>query len=143
MCKISLYYFRPVESTANMNHFDTALAGRLGFIYFGIGGSRNFRDGDFAVPGQKSGESQDWDLIGIVDSKEDIVSLALHRESQVLYLLGIMQAEYSPWSVSSLIIRVKMLTANLDNRFQKTMGAKFTGTYYGSRVSAKMVRNGR
>jgi hypothetical protein len=38
MGNISFDHFGPVESTANLNHFDTALAGCLGFIYFGVGG---------------------------------------------------------------------------------------------------------
>jgi hypothetical protein len=41
MGNISFDHFRPVESTANVNHYDTALAGRLGFIYFGIAGRVN------------------------------------------------------------------------------------------------------
>ncbi|KAJ2903744.1 hypothetical protein MKZ38_009396 [Zalerion maritima] len=75
--------------------FDPTLARHLGFLHVAVGGSRAYRKQD-ASPGE---EKRDWDLIGIVESRDDIVSIALHGTAQLNALLGVVKVEYSSWQI--------------------------------------------
>ncbi|KAL9110333.1 MAG: hypothetical protein Q9227_005064 [Pyrenula ochraceoflavens] len=49
-------------------------AEKLGFLYLGLGGSRVYRQWDQTSTPQTAAKIQDWDFIGFVESKDDILS---------------------------------------------------------------------
>lgn len=76
-----------------------ALARHLGLLHFAIGGSRAYREQDPPGGDTDSDAKRDWDFIGIVESRNDIVSIALHKTTQLNTLLGVVRMEYSGWQV--------------------------------------------
>ena len=100
----------------NITHFspDPKLAKQLGFLYFGLSGSRAYKEGNW----ESLRENADWDFVGMVESKNDIVSLALQKKSQICDLLGIFRAECLSWEV---IINIRSSFINRDSaHVQKT-----------------------
>jgi hypothetical protein len=81
--------------------FDPALAENLGFLYLALGGSRVYQQQNWTSIHKIATKIQDWDLIGLVESKRDILFLVLHKETQLRSLLGIVHAEHLTWEVSS------------------------------------------
>jgi hypothetical protein len=78
--------------------FDPLLAKQLGFDYFAVGGSRSYNAEDhLRLAGID--EQRDWDLIGIVKTKNDILSLVLGNAPRLNSLLGISIAENVRWQV--------------------------------------------
>ncbi|KAF2744333.1 hypothetical protein M011DRAFT_460900 [Sporormia fimetaria CBS 119925] len=78
---------------------DTALAENLGFLYLAVGGSRVYQQRDQKSLHKTPAKVQDWDLVGLVESKGDILCLVLRKEIQLRSLLGIVDAEYLTWEV--------------------------------------------
>ncbi|OAL68878.1 hypothetical protein A7D00_7133 [Trichophyton violaceum] len=74
--------------------FDLAVAQQLGFVFLAVGGSRAYHQKELTATGA---DHRDWDLIGVVKSKNDIVSLVLYSVAQLNALLGITKVENVKW----------------------------------------------
>ena len=75
------------------------MAKELGFLYLAVGGSRVYQQQDQTSVPKTAAKIQDWDLFGLVNSKQDILCLVLQKEAQLRLLLGIINAEYLTWKV--------------------------------------------
>ncbi|KUL90838.1 hypothetical protein ZTR_00789 [Talaromyces verruculosus] len=80
--------------------FDPLLAKQLGFDYFAVGGSRSYNAEDH-LRLARIDEQRDWDLIGIVKTKNVILSLVLDNAPRLNALLGISKAEKVRWQALS------------------------------------------
>ncbi|KAJ5559812.1 hypothetical protein N7513_002211 [Penicillium frequentans] len=69
-------------------------AQQLGFISISLSGSRAYEYSRADYP-----TSCDWDLIGLVEGKRDILDLLLHRREELWNLLEIVQPEQFPWEI--------------------------------------------
>lgn len=75
---------------------DCELAKDLGFLYLGLSGSRAYKDGSSAELRADS----DWDFVGMVESKNDIISLVVNNETRICDLFDIVKQECVSWEVS-------------------------------------------
>jgi hypothetical protein len=74
---------------------DPVIARQLGFISISLGGSRTYK-----YPPQEVPTTYDWDFVGLVERKCDILGLLLHRREELWDMLGIVEPEQFPWKVS-------------------------------------------
>jgi hypothetical protein len=75
------------------------IAEELGFLYLAVGGSRVYQQQNQTSVPKTAAKIQDWDLFGLVESKEDILCLVLQKETQLRLLLGIIDAKDHIWKV--------------------------------------------
>ncbi|RAQ98581.1 haloacid dehalogenase domain-containing protein hydrolase [Stemphylium lycopersici] len=90
-----------MASSASLVGFpgDLTMAEELGFLYLAVGGSRVYQQQDQTSVPKIAAKIQDWDLFGLVNSKQDILDLVLQKEAQLRLLLGIINAEYLTWKI--------------------------------------------
>lgn len=69
-------------------------AQQLGFISISLSGSRAYKYSRQDYP-----TTYDWDFVGLVERKCDILDLLLHRREELWSLLEIVQPEQFPWEV--------------------------------------------
>jgi hypothetical protein len=75
------------------------IAKELGFLYLAVGGSRVYQQQYQTSVPRTAAKIQDWDLFGLVESREDILCLVLQQETQLRVLLGITDPQYHTWKV--------------------------------------------
>jgi hypothetical protein len=85
------------SSKSTILPIDPVLAKQLGFVSVGLGGSRAYQ-----YPQREVSTACDWDFVGVVERKDDILNLVLHRRETLREMIGIVQPEHFPWEVRLL-----------------------------------------
>lgn len=84
----------PSQSTGFL--IDPLLAKQLCFVSVALSGSRAYQ-----YP-QREVSTADWDFVGVVERKHDILNLVWHRREVLCDMIGIVQPEDFPWEVRLL-----------------------------------------
>ena len=85
----------PSQSTSFF--IDPLLAKQLGFVSVALSGSRTYQ-----YPQQEVSAACDWDFVGIVERKYDILNIVRHRRELLCDMIGIVLPEHFPWEVRLL-----------------------------------------
>lgn len=89
---------------------DSFDAKTLRSVSFGLSGSRAYK-----YPQQSVARTCDWDFVGVLDRRSDIMDIVRHKRKELCGLLRIDQLENVPWEVRSHIRFLCSLEANQNN----------------------------